>query len=569
MSEPILHHLEFLYGPAAAPGLASRIASLMDSYQSQIPASLQAANRSGLSERDAVLITYADQVREEGVAPLQTLAGFLERHVTDRLSAVHLLPFYPWSSDDGFAVKDYLAVDPDYGTWNDIARIGGSFELMFDAVFNHLSAQSLWFERFRQGDPAFAHFFVTVRGNPDLSAVVRPRALPLLTEFDTQYGPHQVWTTFSADQVDLDVRHPDTLLALLEVLLFYVSCGARFIRLDAIAYLWKEIGTPCIHLPQTHRIIQLMRSVLDRVAPRTLLITETNVPHADNISYFGRGGDEAHMVYNFALPPLVLHAFRTGDASHLARWAADLRVPSPEVTFFNFLASHDGIGLNPARGILPPAAIEELVQGTLRRGGLISWKNNSDGSRAPYEMNINYLDALADPDVPESPEQLARRFLTAHAILAALPGVPALYFHSLVGSRGDRSAADTTGIPRRINRERFTLARLEAELAAPGSVRAQVFAGLGALLAVRRADPAFHPAAPASVLESDSRLFVIRRQAADGHTVVCLHNVSARSLEVSPDLAAGSVRYANGATRLPGGLHLEPHGTAWLHPEAA
>src|SRR5690606_35016656 len=108
----------------------------------------------------------------------------------------------------------------------------------------------------------------------------------------------------SADQVDLNFKNPAVLLATTRALLFYVEHGAKFIRLDAIAYLWKEIGTPCIHLPQTHQVIQLMRAVLDEVAPDVRLITETNVPHPDNISYFGAGTNEAQLVYNFALPPL-------------------------------------------------------------------------------------------------------------------------------------------------------------------------------------------------------------------------------------------------------------------------
>ena len=126
----------------------------------------------------------------------------------------------------------------------------------------------------------------------------------------------------------MNFKNPDVLLALLDALLFYVARGARFIRLDAIAYLWKRIGTSCIHLPQTHAVIQFWRAVLDEVAPHVLLITETNVPHADNVSYFGDGTNEAQLVYNFALPPLVLHALLRGDATHLTRWAQSLTLPS-------------------------------------------------------------------------------------------------------------------------------------------------------------------------------------------------------------------------------------------------
>ena len=307
-------------------------------------------------------------------------------------------------------------------------------------------------------------------GSPGLSLVARPRALPLLTEVSTAAGPKKVWTTFSADQADLNFKNPEVLLAVLKALLFYAGQGARFIRLDAIAFLWKEPGTDCLHLPQTHRVIQLMRAVLDEAAPGVLLITETNVPHAKNLSYFGNGSNEAQMVYNFALPPLVLHSFATGNAEKLVCWAQSLALPSQRVTFFNFLASHDGIGLNPARDILSPAEIDALARRAVAHGGLISFKAMPDGSRAPYEMNINFLDALSNPAEDEPPESAAGKFLAAHAILLSLQGVPGLYFHSLLGSRGDRAAVAATGIPRRINREKLDCARLESELGAQGSL---------------------------------------------------------------------------------------------------
>lgn len=554
MIPSIRKHLECLYGPEHAASTASRLEALLARFQREFRDDAGARGR-GLNQRDALLITYADQLREPGAAPLQTLADFAARHLCDVVSGIHLLPFYPWSSDDGFSVKDYFAVEPAYGTWDDIARFRPRFDLMFDAVFNHLSAQGDWFQRFLRDDPAFRHFFVTVAGDPDLSQVIRPRALPLLTEFPTAAGPKKVWTTFSADQVDLNFRNPAVLLATLEALLLYVRNGARFIRLDAIAFLWKEIGTTCLHRPQTHRVVQLMRAVLDAVAPGVRIITETNVPHADNLSYFGDGTNEAHLVYNFALPPLVLHSMQTGNAAKLTRWAQSLALPSPQVTFFNFLASHDGIGLNPARGILSDAEIDVLVARTLQHGGLISYKHLADGSQIPYEMNINYLDALSNPTVNEPVELAARKFLTAQAILLSLQGVPGIYFHSLFGSRGDRAGADTSGIPRRINREKLQRARLETELADATSLRAAVFAGQRELLRQRCAHPAFSPAAPQQVLELDPRVFAVLRQSPDAtDRMLCLHNVSGETAVVH----AG------------GGQHetLTPFSFAWRHLRA-
>lgn len=577
MKKKIIQHLGELYGKDRAVGILSRLLIMLDLHRAQNGGKTPARRDSlPLSQRDVLLITYADQLRQTGESPLRTLAGFCERHLKDRVSGVHLLPFYPWSSDDGFSVKDFVSVDPAYGTWEDIARLGAGFDLMFDAVFNHVSVQGGWFQNYLADDPRYRDFFISVTGNPDLSQVVRPRALPLLTEFQAATGPKKVWTTFSADQADLNFKNPEVLLAVLEALLFYVTRGARFIRLDAIAFLWKEPGTTCLQLPQTHAVIQLMRAVLDEVAPHVLLITETNVPHADNISYFGDGSDEAQLVYNFALPPLVLHSFATGNAGKLTQWAQSLRVPSDRVTFFNFLASHDGIGLNPARDILDDAEIRALEQRTLEHGGFISHKDMPDGSRLAYELNINYLDALSNPAGNEPVDLAARKLLTAHAILLSLQGMPGIYFHSMAGSRGDRQGADSSGMPRRINRAKLDCTSLEMEIDNPRSPRGRVWNGLMRLLKIRGVQCALHPLAGQCVAVMDARLFAVIRTSADGkEQMLCLHNVSAcpvsvvgnpvetKSDTVWTDLLSGLRLTSNGS----GGLHVElnAYQTLWLH----
>jgi glycosidase len=522
-------HLTFLYGTGVAGPVEDRLRQLMRAHLTERPRSAAETRRGmlPLTQRDALLITYGDQVQEPDEAPLHTLGEFLEEHAAGAVSGVHVLPFYPSSSDDGFSVIDYRTVDPALGTWDDVCRLGRRFDLMFDAVFNHVSARSEWFQGFLRDDPRYRGWFVTVAGDPDLSAVVRPRALPLLTPFETATGVKKVWTTFSADQVDVNAHDPDLLLALADTLLFYMARGARFIRLDAIAYLWKEIGTPCIHLPQTHRAVQLMRSILDEAAPDALLITETNVPHRDNVSYFGDGTNEAQLVYNFALPPLVLHSVATASAAALSRWAGALELPSKQVTFFNFLASHDGIGVNPVRGILTDEEIDALVRRAPAHGGYVSYKQNADGSKSPYELNVNYFDALSDPAADEPDETRIRRFLVAHAIMLAMPGMPGIYFHSLFGSRGDREGAESSGIPRRINRQKLGRVELERELADPSSRRARVLFALKALLRQRQASAVFHPAGGWEVVATDPRVFALRRTSPDGaEAVLCLHNVS-------------------------------------------
>ncbi len=570
MNSTIQQLLAFLYGSERAAELATRIQELVVKYRGLIGQ----RERVPLDQRDVLVITYADQVRQGGQAPLASLYEFLRVHAGDFISGVHILPFYPSSSDDGFSVVDYYSVDPSFGTWEDVRLLGQGFDLMFDAVLNHISAQSSWFKHLLDGDPDFRDLAISVEGSPDLSAVIRPRTLPLLTEFQTAGGTRKIWTTFSADQVDLNYQNPQVLVRMLDVLLFYAAQGARFIRLDAVAFLWKEIGTTCLHLAQTHAVIQLIRAVLDEVAPHVLLITETNVPHADNISYFGGGRGEAQLVYNFALPPLVLHSFRANNANALTRWARTLSVPSDEVTFFNFLASHDGIGLNPARGIISEQEIEALVERIRAHGGLVSYKNNPDGSASPYELTINYFDALSSPFGIDPVETQVKRFATAQAIMLALAGVPGIYFHSLFGSRGDRSGAEASGIPRRINREKIERAVLESALASPNSLQSLVFGRLAELLRVRRSHPAFHPHAAQRILDCDPHLFSVERTAIDGtERILCLHNVSGEVVQPSPSILAN----ANNAQKLAGegdyrsdgqgelAVELGPYEMLWLH----
>lgn len=549
-----------LYGASEAQTLRPRLDALLDRYRGKFT-----APRAPIDQRTALLITYGDQVRAEKETPLQTLAQFLNAHARGLISGVHLLPIYPSSSDDGFSVMDYYAVEETLGTWDDVARVGVNFDLMLDAVINHVSAQGKWFRDFIRNLAPYNNYFLTVPPDFDTAHVIRPRALPLLTEFETAAGKRRVWTTFSADQVDLNYANPELLLQILDVLLFYIARGARFLRLDAIAFLWKASGTTCLHLPQTHAVIQFFRAVLDEFAPHVILVTETNVPHADNISYFGDGTNEARWVYNFALPPLTLHTLQTGDTSRLALWAKTLHAPSPQTAFFNILASHDGIGLNPARGILSADEINALVTRTLERGGLISYKNNPDGTTSPYEMNINYLDALTAPNEPE--ELSLARFLCSQSIMLAMAGVPGIYFHSLFGSRGDRAGADASGSARRINRQKFLHSELERELGDRNSRRARIYERLAELLRARAQHAAFHPNAPQTILDHDPRVFAVLRSA-ENERVLCLHNVTHARAVFEWRTSAGAWRdvLSGQEFRVPETLRieLEPYEVRWL-----
>ena len=524
----LCEHLAFLYGEHRVDEISRQLLQRLAQFQAKHPhlAAVKPDNR--VSELDSIVITYGDMVQTAGEKPLRTLGAFLRRTIGELVSSVHILPFYPYSSDDGFSVIDYQQVNPALGDWADVQSLGQDFRLMFDAVINHISAGSDWFQGYLRGEPRFQGYFYSVDETFDTSKVFRPRALPLLTEFETWQGPQKIWTTFSEDQVDLNYETPAVLLAVIDVLLKYVAEGAEFIRLDAVGFIWKESGTRCLHQPQAHRIIQLLRSVLDLVAPGVSLITETNVPHEENIAYFGDGSNEAQMVYNFSLAPLTLHAIHTGSAVVLTRWVASLDTPSDQTTFFNFLASHDGIGLMPAKGYLSAGEITAMVERVLAQGGFVSYKNNPDGSKSPYELNINYLDALADPQEDgEDVGRIARRFLVTQSIMLTLRGVPGIYFHSLFGSRSWREGAAESGRYRSINRQKLDLGDLERALSDPEDLRHLVFQGYQRMLAVRRADPAFHPMASQRVINCGETVFGVLRTSLQGETqVLCLHNVS-------------------------------------------
>ena len=526
-----------IYEPANAQDLVNGIGRLIGDYHTKI------ARKEGkicFNQEDAILITYGDVVQKEGEAPLKTLSRFLYDRARGLFSTVHILPFFAYSSDDGFSVLDFKRVNPMLGGWEDVRDLSREFNLMVDLVVNHISAGSEWFQRFMRNEPPYNDFFICVEEGTDLSRVIRPRALPLLTEVKTATGPRRVWTTFSADQIDLNYRNPQVLLAMLDVLLFYVSQGADMIRLDAVAYIWKEIGTTCIHLPQAHAIVQLMRALLDEAAPWVALITETNVPHAENISYFGDGYNEAQMVYNFSLPPLVLHSFISQDATKLSRWAETLEIPSDQTAFFNFLASHDGIGVTPALGILEEDEIRAMVEHVRKQRGKVSFKSNPDGSKSPYELNINYLDALGGGQVQSEPPELqANRFLTSQAIMLALRGVPGCYFHSLVGSHGWLEGVEKQGHARAINREKLEDQTLRGELGKEHTLRGLVYGGYRVLLDQRRRHPAFHPHGKQTVIYPDQRVFALVREAPKGdQSVLCLHNVTSSSVYLDIDLAA-------------------------------
>lgn len=479
-----------------------------------------------ISEKNVYLITYGDSIYEEGIPTIHTLKKFLNNKVGYTITDVHILPMFEYTSDDGFSVVDYMKIDKNLGNWESIKNLSKDYRLMYDFVANHISKSSIWFQGYLRGEEKYQNYFIPEDENFDYSNVIRPRTSPIIHKYQGKNGVKTAWTTFSEDQIDINVKHFPVLVETTEVLLNYALNGASSIRLDAIGFLWKESGTTCIHLPQTHMIIQLWRVMLDYFKKDTQIISETNVPHLENISYFGDTTNEAHMVYQFTLPPLTLHTFTTHDSTELTKWASTIDKVSDNATFFNFLSSHDGIGMRPTEGILTEEENKRLVDKTIINGGRVSYKDNPDGTKSVYELNINYLDALLNKDEDIDEDIQIQKILSAHALLLSFIGVPAIYYHSLLGSKNYYEGVEKSGINRRINREKLEYNRICYELE-HDSRRNKIFTQLKNMIDIRKGESAFSPYANQNVLDFGREIFALERENKEtNEKVVFITNVT-------------------------------------------
>ena len=532
----VIHEQLAIMYPNQVNAIVSRIHVLVAQYdgdRKELPGDV--------SQADSFLITYGDSLKDGERAPLQVLHSFLKERVGDALSLVHILPFCPYTSDDGFSVVDYREIDPDLGSWDDVEAIAEDYRMCYDAVVNHCSKSSPYMKGYASGDPAYKDFFISMDPDTDTSSVTRPRNLPLLHEYACHDGPRWLWTTFSEDQLDLNYENPNVLIEMLDVLLFYAKHGASMVRLDAITYFWKRLGTTCVHLPETHAFVKLVRALYDVVYPHMIVLTETNVPHEENISYFGNKGDEAQIVYNFTLSPMVVYSFVHGDASKLSAWAKTITKISDQATFLNMTATHDGIGVRPTEGILSDEERMALVERVQAHGGKVNFKANSDGSTSPYELNITYFDIINDPRLDEPIELQVKRFMASQAIAMSFMGLPAIYIHSLLGSRNDIAGMESSGINRRINREKLMTDALFAELDQDGSRRSLVFSRYKELLQLRSQQAAFHPNCDQRVLDVDTGCFALRRLNQAGADVIAIISVVDQPINVDVSAEASTL----------------------------
>jgi glycosidase len=520
----LAHRLQRIYKSEFSEGIVNRIVALTCTRYS---------GHSNLNESDIVLITYGNTVIKSGEKPLITLNRFLNQKLAKLFSCVHILPFFPSTSDDGFAVKNYVETDVVLGSWDDISDIASNFSLMIDLVINHVSADHWWLKQYLAGEQSACNFFIESDQQADYKQVVRPRNTPLFTTFKAGAVEKQLWTTFSADQVDLNFGNPLVLIRIIEVMLFYISKGARIIRLDAIAYLWKKPGTPCVHLPETHEIVKLLREIATFVCPGTLILTETNVPNCENLSYFGTG-DEAHMIYQFTLPPLLLFTLITGNSQLLSKWAESIPSPAAGQTYLNFTASHDGIGVRPVEGILSAEEIKTMINTVVQSGGMVSEKTNADGSRSIYELNTSYLDALRQ--TVDGPDQYQEnRFLCSQCIMMALQGIPAFFIHSLLATGNYYDGVLKTQMPRSINRRQLSEDEVSSFLSTAGTQR-RIFDGLAGAIHMRKAHTAFHPEASQKIMDLGSSFFAFKRiNVITGEVISCISNISSQTARISEE----------------------------------
>ena len=543
--------------------IAERYTQIIETMINNARKKQTAQKKEKWDEKDVLLITYGDQIYRDGEKTLKTFDDFSGKYFKDVFELVHFLPFFPYSSDDGFSVIDYKKIHENMGDWNDIKKIEQNFRLMFDFVCNHISAKSEWFQEYLKCNPEYDNFFIEMDKDTDVSLVTRPRTHPLLSAFDTSCGKKYIWTTFSDDQIDLNFENPEVLVKMLDVLLFYLEKGASWIRLDAVGFMWKELGTACIHHEKTHEIIKLFRDAAEQAAPGAILITETNVPHKDNISYFGDGTDEAQMVYQFPLPPLVIYTIMYGDSTVISRWASNLEVPSDEVTYFNFLASHDGIGINPVRGIIEEEKILGMVKNLEQEGALVSYKKNTDGSLSPYEINSSYINAVSKKN--DTDDIKVNKFLNAQAVLLAFKGVPAVYVHSILGSQNYYEGVKITGMNRTINREKLEYEKITSELENKDGIRNKIYSKLKELIKSRKAEKAFNPDAEQKVENYGSEVFSFIRTSVDKtEKILVINNISDKEVSLEIPYEVKRTVAAENSTTEGNHVKLDPYGFTWL-----
>jgi len=483
------------------------------------------------SEKDVLLITYADSIIKKNQKNLITLSNFLTKYCKE-FTYVHILPFFPFSSDDGFAVEDYKKIKKEHGSWNDLKKITKSFKIMVDLVINHCSSRNRLFKNFLENkDPGKEFFISSQKKFPTSKKIVRPRSSDLSKKVLINGKDNYVWCTFGHDQVDFNFKNPSVLIYFFEIIKFYLDQNIKALRLDAVAFLWKELGTRCINLPQTHNIIRLIRLIIDNFYNKTLIITETNIPSHENLTYFGNN-NEAHCIYNFSLAPLLIHAIISGNSFYLKKWSRGMPPAQENNSYLNFLSTHDGIGMRPVEGILPEIEVKKYFRFFKKQGGLFSYRTNK-GKKSVYEVNITLLEALKECYNGKD-KYIFDRFVLAHTILFSMEGIPAIYIQNFLGSKNDNIKVKKTNSFRSINRKNWNYDSLTKIINNKSTINNKILNSIKNLMVLRKKQVAFHPNATQFTLQLGDIFFGLWRQSIDrSQSIFCISNLTNKKQKIS------------------------------------
>lgn len=503
--------------------ISNQLLQILDNF-SEKSAYEEIRDKEKWNQSHSVLITYADSIYKNGEATLITLRKLLSKHFGSLSKVVHILPFLKSTSDGGFAVSSYDSLEEKFGDWDDLKSISKNHDLMADLVLNHVSSSHPWVQQFiKSQEPGISNVY-SPKQNLDWSNVVRPRSSSLFSQINTDDGPKQVWTTFGPDQIDLNWHNPKMTLEFLNLIINYLSNGIKWLRLDAVGFIWKESGTTCLHLPKAHSIVKLLRVLLNNLLDEGVLITETNVPQKENLSYL-IPDDEAHMAYNFPLPPLLLEAIITSRADILNSWIYDWPILPEDTTLFNFTASHDGVGLRALEGLMNEQRIKDLLINCEKRGGLVSHRRLSNGDDKPYELNISWWSAMEDSSRDAKRFQY-ERFILSQLLVMALKGVPAFYLPALLASENDIKSFSMTGQRRDLNREKFKSENLSAVLNNPESNANKNLKYLRNAMGVRSELKQFHPSSQMKCLSKGRSDIVVIKRGKGPESVFAIHNMT-------------------------------------------
>ncbi len=519
-----------------------------------------------ISEKTSALICYGDSLLNGNKEKtIKTFRKFYKKKLGNLFEIIHFLPFYPSSSDSGFAVKDHYQIDKKLGNWTDIYGQSKITNIMADVVINHASSKGLWFKNFLINKSPGKDYFLTVDNKFNISKVIRPRENRLLKKISVFKKNFFIWRTFSDDQIDLNFKNPRVLLRIIKIMINLANHGATIFRLDAVAYLWKKSGSKCINLKETHETIRLLRIVCNLLKSKPIIITETNLPEKENLSYFGVNNNESHWIYNFSLPPLLIHSFLFEDSTCLNKWCKNL--PSTKIgnSYFNFLASHDGIGMRPAEGYLDKKKLLKFYKRLKKNGGQLSYRKVQGSFKRVYEANITLFNAFKKSDYDKKGKFFLERYISAHAIMIAFEGVPAIYFNSIFGTSNDEYKYIISGNKRDLNRYKWNKKKLDNLLKNKSSKQSIFYKQILKLILIKKQNKGFHPNAKRENLNMGKKIFCFKRTSLDKKQIIYnITNLSSKYQKFKFSYKFSKYKNLLDRTSLNHKSELKPFETLWL-----